>query len=124
VLIHHFFRDADSVPDNKLLPIATAVLDHKHPRDWYSALMDYGTMLKKEHGNLSRRSAHYTKQSRFEGSRRQVRGRVLKTLLAESPLSRSAICILLNVDMTLLMSVLNDLIAEEIIIHKNRKFSI
>ena len=39
-------------------------------------------MIKKEIGNVSRRSSHYTKQSRFEGSRRQVRGKIVRHLLA------------------------------------------
>ena len=49
-------------------------------REWYWALMDYGTFLKQTVGNLSRSSAHYTVQSKFEGSRRQIRGQVLRTL--------------------------------------------
>ncbi|KKW10729.1 MAG: HhH-GPD family protein [Parcubacteria group bacterium GW2011_GWA2_49_9] len=47
-------------------------------RDWYNALMDYGAMLKKTTGNLNTRSTHYTKQSVFIGSRRQVRGAILR----------------------------------------------
>jgi A/G-specific adenine glycosylase len=43
--------------------------------------MDYGTYLKKEYKNPSRKSAHHTKQSRFEGSHRQVRGAVLRFIL-------------------------------------------
>jgi len=44
--------------------------------------MDYGTHLKQIVGNVSQRSKHYTKQSTFVGSKRQIRGRVLQ-LLAE-----------------------------------------
>ena len=47
-------------------------------REWYSALMDYGAMLKKTEGNMNVRSAHYMKQAIFEGSRRQVRGAILR----------------------------------------------
>lgn len=83
VLIHHFFGDQQNIDDAMLLPVAEAVLDRRRPRSWYSALMDYGTTLKKEVGNLSRRSASYKKQSRFEGSRRQVRGAILKWLLLD-----------------------------------------
>ena len=43
--------------------------------------MDYGVYLKKLHKNPSRRSAHHTKQSKFEGSDRQVRGLVLQKLI-------------------------------------------
>lgn len=80
VYIHHFFQDAEAVHDKELLPIVAATVDHEHPREWYWALMDYGTFLKKTIGNGSRYSAHYAKQSKFEGSKRQVRGKIIKLL--------------------------------------------
>jgi A/G-specific adenine glycosylase len=86
-LIHHFFCDRSAVSDVELLPIAQAALDKKNPRRWHSALMDYGSMLKKQYGNASRRSAQYKKQSKFQGSRRQVRGAVLKALMARPSLT-------------------------------------
>jgi A/G-specific adenine glycosylase len=88
VYIHHFLESADAVDDEHILPIAEAALDRRNARKWYSALMDYGTMLKKEVGNLTRRSVTYKKQSPFAGSRRQVRGRILKTLLETGPLTK------------------------------------
>jgi A/G-specific adenine glycosylase len=42
--------------------------------------MDYGVMLKKNMLNPGRKSAHYTRQSRFEGSDRQIRGAILRAL--------------------------------------------
>ncbi len=81
VYIHHFFPDRESVSDDELLPVANAALDRRNPRKWYSALMDYGTMLKKTEGNLSRKSLNYKKQSPFHGSKRQLRGMILKTLV-------------------------------------------
>ncbi len=56
-------------------------VDKERPREWYYALMDYGVMLKKTIGNLNTRSKHYSKQSRFEGSDRQLRGKILQLLL-------------------------------------------
>ena len=44
-------------------------------------------MLKREQVNPNRRSAHYIKQSPFENSNRQVRGRIIKVLVKESPLT-------------------------------------
>lgn len=56
------------------------------PRDWYYALYDYGTYLKKYLGKnkikLHKKSKHYTKQSKFEGSFRQKRAQVLKLKLS------------------------------------------
>ncbi len=87
VFIHEFFHDRDNVHDDELLPLVERTLDRANSRKWYNALMDYGTMLKKEHVNPNRRSAHYTRQSPFENSNRQVRGKILKALVKESPLS-------------------------------------
>lgn len=80
VFIHHLFKSKEGVTDAELLPAIEAVLDIEHPRDWYYALMDYGAALKKEVGNVSRRSRHYVRQVAFEGSDRQLRGKVLQTL--------------------------------------------
>ncbi len=82
VYIHEFFGDAEGVPDSAILPLVDATLDRDDPRTWYYALMDYGTVLKAMVPNPSRRSAHHVKQSRFEGSLRQVRGAVLRELTA------------------------------------------
>ncbi|MBI5179746.1 MAG: A/G-specific adenine glycosylase [Nitrospinae bacterium] len=81
VFIHHFFRDKEQVPDEEVLKLVERTLDRKDPRRWYSALMDYGTHLKKAHKNPARRSLHHKKQGRFEGSARQARGRVMAELV-------------------------------------------
>lgn len=78
VFIHHFFQNKDNVSDTEILHKVSETLDKENPRDWYWALMDYGTYLKKKHGNNISKSRHYTKQSKFEGSRRQLRANVLK----------------------------------------------
>lgn len=88
-LIHHFFPRSRSVPDTKLL----ALLARMRPRDartWYWALMDYGAHLKKTIPNPSRRSRHHIRQSAFEGSVRQLRGTILRSLLRGEPLPRDA----------------------------------
>ncbi|MEK6794326.1 MAG: A/G-specific adenine glycosylase, partial [Spirochaetota bacterium] len=70
-----------NVRDDALLPLIEASLDTKDPRSWYSALMDYGTHLKKLHGNPSRKSAHHTRQSAFAGSDRQIRGAIVREMI-------------------------------------------
>lgn len=84
VFIHTFFKGRKSVDDSEIAPLVEWTLDRTSPRIWYSALMDYGTMLKKKFPNPSRKSAGYSKQSPFQGSRRQLRGMVLRILL-ETP---------------------------------------
>jgi len=91
VFIHEFFGDKTDIHDKELLPYIEETLDREHPRDWYNALMDYGTLLKEINKNPSRRSKHYTKQSKFEGSTRKLRGMIMKLLTEESPLSLSKI---------------------------------
>ncbi len=119
VLIHHFFKGRDSVTDAELLPLAAALLDKRNPRKWYSALMDYGTTLKKLHGNASRRSAHYATQSSFMGSRRQKRGRILKLLVERRSLTEEQIAEELSIDQPLCDGILDEL-AREGIISKGR----
>jgi len=87
VFIHTFFSDKEQIADADILPLVQQTLDASAPHAWYNALMDYGAMLAKEHRNANRKSAHYTRQTRFENSNRQVRGRILKVLVAESRLT-------------------------------------
>jgi A/G-specific adenine glycosylase len=83
VFIHHFFPFAEHVADKELLPLIESSLDKENPREWYWALMDYGSFLKQSVGNISQKSKHYKKQSTFEGSSRQLRGAILKLLLVK-----------------------------------------
>lgn len=85
VYLYHFFNAeitrGEQVDDTLLLPIIQRTLTIENPREWYWALMDYGVMLKANVGNIARASKHYVKQSAFEGSMRQLRGRVLRELI-------------------------------------------
>ena len=81
VFLHHFFADACDVPDREIMPLIAETLPCEDPRTWYYALMDYGTHLKRTMPNPCRRSAHHTRQSPFEGSRRQLRARILRAVV-------------------------------------------
>lgn len=87
--LHHFFPGRTGVSDAELMPLVELTLDREDPRTWYYAVMDYGSMLKRTLPNPSRRSKHHTRQSRFEGSKRQLRARILGVLLDRSDLDRS-----------------------------------
>ena len=80
VFIHHFFRDSVNVSDSDIMKLVDKTQDKKNPREWYWALMDYGSQLPKIVTNPNRKSKHYTKQTKFSGSLREVRGSILKTL--------------------------------------------
>ncbi len=81
VYIHHFFHDDTDVLDADIQKIVARTLDTVNPREWYYALMDYGVFLKKTVGNQNTRSKHYTKQSIFKNSDRQIRGAILRLLI-------------------------------------------
>lgn len=81
IFIYFFFKHSREVHDKQIMPLIEATLDIQAPRAWYYALMDYGVMLKKNVGNLNQLSKHYTKQSKFHGSDRQIRGMILQLLL-------------------------------------------
>jgi len=85
-IFHHFYRgesyvSESYVSDKEVLEIAEKGTKGQDPREWHSALMDYGAHLKASGVRLNARSKHYTKQSKFEGSLRQVRGVILKALV-------------------------------------------
>ncbi len=107
VYLHHFFQHPQPplkegtfgtpsfregqggvlIHDKEIMSIIEETLDHEHPREWYWALMDYGSHLGKTIPNPNRKSRHYTKQSTFKGSDRQMRGRILAVLLENKKIS-------------------------------------
>jgi A/G-specific adenine glycosylase len=90
VVIHHYFQDNTGVVgDELILPIVGRILDKDRPKEWYWALMDYGSFLKKQGNNISR-SRHYKKQTQFSGSSRQLRGAVMRELVT-APIPISAL---------------------------------
>jgi len=90
VILDLFFTGQDGISDREIMPVLQAVLDESDPRTWYWALMDYGASLKKRSGsraNPNRLSAHYTRQSSFKGSFRQIRGSIIRSLAVKGALS-------------------------------------
>jgi A/G-specific adenine glycosylase len=80
VFLHFFFSNRDNVQDSEIMPYIAATVDRRKPRVWYWALMDLGVEIKQQYGNPARKSAHYTRQSRFQGSNRYLRGRIINLL--------------------------------------------
>jgi A/G-specific adenine glycosylase len=85
VFIHFFFPKGRQVTDASLMPLVERTLDRDNPREWYYALMDYGAMLGKTAHNANTRSARYRTQAAFEGSLRQLRGKILAVILERGP---------------------------------------
>lgn len=84
VFLHEWFADsAEPVKDRQLTPLVRATCPEDDPRDWYYALLDYGAYLKATVPNPSRKSAQHSRQSTFEGSRRQKRAEIVRIVLNE-----------------------------------------
>lgn len=79
-VLHTFFAGDIKVSDKEMNTLLCKVMDERRPREWYWALMDYGAHLKRSGLRNNHRSAHYVRQSKFEGSLRQVRGAILRAL--------------------------------------------
>lgn len=83
VYFTHFFEGAEKVTDAQLREVVGETIDREHPREFYQALMDYGTWLKRQGGGRLMQSHHYKKQSPLKGSVREVRGEIIRRLAVE-----------------------------------------
>lgn len=92
VFIQELFPGRESVSDKELEPLVARTCSADDPRGWYYALLDYGSYLKSMLPNPSRRSKHHTKQSKFEGSRRQKRAELVRVVLAQRQASFNELC--------------------------------
>ena len=90
VYFHHFFADARDVSDAELLNLVAETIDQESPRQWFYALMDYGSYLKRQGVGRLDTSKHYKKQAPLKGSVREVRGVIIRRL-TEGHVSRAAL---------------------------------
>ena len=127
-LLYHFYdyENLDhKVSDKSLHDQLARVLDTLQIddyRDFYYRLMDYGVLIKKTVGNLNTLTATYAKQSRFEGSTRQVRAAIVRHLLQTitpvnytNILENISINLDRDVDPSELQQLLDDLVSEGMI---------
>ena len=122
VFIHELFPGREKVSDKELEPLVWRTCSREDPRGWYYALLDYGSYLKSTMPNPSRRAKHHTKQTKFEGSRRQKRAELVRFVLAQREASfRELVSALSDFekkqgrkapDADLVRSIANDLVAE------------
>lgn len=123
VYIHCFFENKTGIDDKELLPLIEQTLNHTHPREWYYALMDYGVALKKTFKNPNKKSKHYTKQSPFKGSNREIRSNILKELL-KKPLTYKQLTVIIPNEEKRIQSNLNALCKEKLIAKQNNTYSV
>jgi len=122
VFIYHFFQNKDIVSDKEIEFLVKETIDNNNPREWYWALMDYGTYLKKEYGNHSRKSSSYAIQSKFEGSFRQKRAKVLKEIVNRKVISFEELLSITKYETEILLSALSKLIEEKFIAGDNGQY--
>jgi len=123
IFIHHFFSHKKQVHDSEIFEI----LDYLSTcnlklstREWYWALMDYGSYLAKIIPNPNKKSKHYTKQSKFKGSDREIRGTILALLLGQEKISRASLTKKLKEKKDRIQKILDDLEKEGFVIQKGK----
>lgn len=148
VYLHFFFENKKKVRDEEILKLVEQTLPNtprriaKHPmlgdfkhrvlkgrnaargsvREWYDAMMDYGAMLKRTVGNPNVRSAQYTKQKKFAGSRRELRGEIIRHLTDRGSASLAEIRRVVRLANRELSAVLHDLIREGFLKKEGKRF--
>ena len=119
VYFHHFFADRHDIADHEVASLVARTIDEQQPRLFYWAVMDYGTYLKGVAAPTIHRSKHYTKQSKFEGSRRQVRGQIIRCL-TDGPATLAML--LEQVEDERTPEVINDLLREGMVAKQGKSF--
>jgi A/G-specific adenine glycosylase len=122
VYIHHFFHDQFDVDDKQIRELVEQTLGRENPREWYWALMDYGTYLKQTLPSRNSQSKHYKKQSPLAGSVREMRGRILRVLI-DAPLDENTLRESTNADERF-EPAMQALEHEGMIIVQNKKWSL
>lgn len=122
VYLQHFFPDEPTVSDKQILQTVSDTLDRENPRQFYWAIMDYGAWLKRRGKGQLERSASYKKQSPFVGSRRQLRGQILRELQLNGSTSVIRLHEVLPDDR--LDAALEDLATESLIKIRNNRVSL
>jgi A/G-specific adenine glycosylase len=118
VYLHFFFKNRKKVSDKEILEIAQKTVDTLpkkiSPREWHYALFDYGATVLKDK-QINKRSAHYTTQSKFKGSFRSYRTKIMKHLLSKKSASRKEIFALLVDSPYPKQQILDSLLKDELI---------
>ena len=124
VVMHHFFPKAKKVSDEKIEEVVKRALPRGRAREWYSALMDYGSHLKSSGVRLNVRSKHYTKQKPFKGSAREARGMILRSLAKKSTTETVLISLGSKTRIHQLQAQLQNLVAEKLVTKRGSRYSL
>jgi A/G-specific adenine glycosylase len=92
-VIEHFYEAREGVDDKDIYAKLRTLEGYQRVRAlgarvWYYALMDYGAHLKANKISHNTKSKHYTKQSPFAGSTRELRAKILFAITHGSSLPK------------------------------------
>ncbi len=125
VFLYHFWPlDATKVHDAEILALVRKTLPTENVRGWYAAIMDYGSHLKKTVGNHNVRARSYQKQRPFAGSDRQLRGAILRTLVAGPTTRMTLQKVLATFSSTRIEGQLDVLVREGLIEKRRQRFAL
>lgn len=124
VFIHHFYHEADRVPEKDIEALVAASVDKDDPRNWYYALMDYGVYIKKRFGNPSRRASVHATQTPFATSTRRLRGQILRSLAKEGPREVGSLEVTLPFSRERVHAALGDLVAEGFVEYRGERVAL
>ncbi len=122
--IHFFFSRSRKVRDENILELIGTLIDKKHPREWYYAVVDFGAEFGKRRGNPNRKSAHYRKQTPFKGSSRERRGAVIRLLLEKKTISAAALVKVLGAPRARAEEAIETLIREKFLKKRDGKITL
>lgn len=117
VYFFHFFDTQEAIKDKQIQDLLKETVDPEHPREFYWALMDYGSWLKANGVRNITMSHGYKKQSPLEGSVRQVRGRIIAEL-AEQDMSETQLKQKLEAD-NRFDTALQGLVRDSLVVHRS-----
>jgi A/G-specific adenine glycosylase len=84
VYLHTFFQDKLDVQDSEIMNLIQETMDCANPRDWFYALMDVGVVIKRLYPSINKSSRHYSRQSPYVGSSRELAAKILRSVVGES----------------------------------------
>jgi len=114
------FHLPEKVSDKELWMLAEQCLPKGRSREWHNALMDYGALhLTSQKTGIKPK----TQQSRFEGSDRQIRARILRCLLNDT-MSLSELKKTFRIEQKRLRRILDKMVTEKIIVNKNNSYQL
>lgn len=125
LLLYAFHPEEEQVDDKLLREDLQNLLDYvDDPKIWYYALMDYGVLIKHLVPNPNLRSKSYHRQSRFEGSDRQVRGMLVHTLCESGARDAESLHALLPFESVRIDKALADLIKDGLVTKLGSRYRI